>query len=392
MKTWLILLVSIATTIAADFPDTVLPQTCGVNIHFTRGHEKDLDLIAAAGFKFVRMDFTWELIEQKRGEYDWSHYDELTRNLKQRGLRAIYILDYSNGLYEPEVESRNGVTQQSERRPGSPQHPESVAAFSRWAAAAAKHFHNERVVWEIFNEPNGFFWKPKPNVEQYTALALSVSKAIRAADRRATIVAPATAGVPLDFLEPFLKSGVLEYIDGVSIHPYRGLPPETAGPDYQKVRELIDRYAPKGKKNKIPILSGEWGYSSNQGGYAPETQAAYLARQQLFNLLNGIPLSIWYDWKNDGPDPKEAEHNFGTVTSDLEPKPSYRAIQKLTSELAGYRVVRRLPTEKENDFVLLCRNKKGMQKVAVWTTDKPHEIETNGKNFQLTATPEYFVY
>jgi hypothetical protein len=26
-----------------------------VNIHFTRGHERDLDLIAAAGFKFIRI-------------------------------------------------------------------------------------------------------------------------------------------------------------------------------------------------------------------------------------------------------------------------------------------------------------------------------------------------
>ncbi len=37
---------------AADLPELVLPQGVGVNIHFTRGHERDLDLIAAAGFKF----------------------------------------------------------------------------------------------------------------------------------------------------------------------------------------------------------------------------------------------------------------------------------------------------------------------------------------------------
>jgi hypothetical protein len=28
----------------------------GINIHFTKGHEKELDMIAAAGFKFIRMD------------------------------------------------------------------------------------------------------------------------------------------------------------------------------------------------------------------------------------------------------------------------------------------------------------------------------------------------
>jgi hypothetical protein len=38
-----------------------LNKVCsGVNIHFTKGHEKDLDMIAAAGFKFIRMDLVWE--------------------------------------------------------------------------------------------------------------------------------------------------------------------------------------------------------------------------------------------------------------------------------------------------------------------------------------------
>ena len=67
---------------------SVLPAGVGVNIHFVKGHEHDLDLIAAAGFKFVRMDFTWAGIERKQGDYDWSGYDELTANLEKRGLRA----------------------------------------------------------------------------------------------------------------------------------------------------------------------------------------------------------------------------------------------------------------------------------------------------------------
>ena len=43
-------------------------QICaGVNIHFVTGHEKDLDLIAAAGFKFIRMDFGWQGTERVKG-------------------------------------------------------------------------------------------------------------------------------------------------------------------------------------------------------------------------------------------------------------------------------------------------------------------------------------
>jgi hypothetical protein len=62
----------------ADFPDLVLPQGVRVNIHFTRGHERDLDLIAAAGFRFVRMDFSWGGTERTPGTYHWADYDGLT--------------------------------------------------------------------------------------------------------------------------------------------------------------------------------------------------------------------------------------------------------------------------------------------------------------------------
>src|SRR6185369_8980216 len=88
---------------AHELPEAILPAGVGVNIHFVRGHEKDLDLIAAAGFRFIRMDFGWSGIEKKKGEYDWSGYAELLANLDRRGIRAVLILDYSNPLYEQEV-------------------------------------------------------------------------------------------------------------------------------------------------------------------------------------------------------------------------------------------------------------------------------------------------
>ncbi len=204
MKTALICLVctfSILAVPAADLPELVIPQGVGVNIHFTRGHEKDLDLIAAAGFKFIRMDFGWGGTERKKGEYNWADYDELTANLEKRGLRPLYILDYSNGLWEETVVSTNAITHRQQRDTASPQHPESVAAFARWAAAAAQHFKDRRVIWEIWNEPNIFFWKPKPDVQQYNTLALAVCKAVRAVDPTATIVGPATSEVPMKFLE-----------------------------------------------------------------------------------------------------------------------------------------------------------------------------------------------
>lgn len=366
------------TSRSGEIPEPILPAGVGVNIHFVTGQEKDLDLIAAAGCRFVRMDFHWEATEPRKGEYHWAGYEELLSNLEKRGLRAILILDYSHHLYEEAVTSTHPITGASHKTTASPQHPGSVAAFARWAAAAAKHFRGRRVLWEIWNEPNIHFWNPKPDVKQYTALALATAKAIRQADPRATIIAPASSGFPWEFLETFFQSGVLEYLDAVSVHPYRNPknPPETAAGDYQRLRTMIDRYAPASERRTIPILSGEWGYSTHKQGVSLETQAAFAARQQLSNLLNGVPLSIWYDWKNDGPDPNENEHNFGTVLPDLKPKPAYVAIQTLTRELSGYRIVRRRSLPSDKDYVLLCAGPAARsKKLVAWTLGEPHSVK-----------------
>jgi len=277
-----------------EIPGPVLPAGVGVNIHFVTGHSQDLDLIAAAGFRFVRMDFAWESIETTKDNYDWSAYEELLSNLDARHLRALFILDYSHALYEEEVTSPHPITGKSHKTTASPQHEQSINAFARWAAASAKHFRGRHIIWEIWNEPNGHFWSPKPDAKQYTTLALATCKAIRGADAHATIVGPASAGFPWEFLQTFLQSGVLEYLDAVTVHPYRDhtKPPETASADFETLRQMIERSAPESKKGTIPILSGEWGYSSHEKGVSLKSQGAFAARQQLSNLLNGVPLSI----------------------------------------------------------------------------------------------------
>jgi hypothetical protein len=378
-RVWLLLLcLTSLFSRASDIPEPVIPAGVGVNIHFVTGHEDELDLIQSAGFKFVRMDFSWTGTERTKGTYDWHEYEQLLDNLDKRGLRAILILDYSHPLYEASVVCTNPMDNQLHTSTAAPQHPESIAAFVKWAAAGVEHFRGRHVLWEIWNEPNIEFWSPHGDAGQYATLALAVCKSIRSTTPDATIIGPATSQLPWDFLETVFKAGVLEYFDAVSVHPYRRAdrPPESAAADFHRLRELIERYAPESRKNKIPILSGEWGYaSSSTKGVSLETQAAFAVRQQLSNLLEGVPLSIWYDWKNDGDDPAEREHNFGTVLSDLKPKPAYLAIQIMIRQLAGYRIARRLPLDSDQDYAVLCTSGDGPQKIAAWTLGDAHAVQ-----------------
>lgn len=367
---WLSLTLFLAGTARPDaLPPPVIPQCVGVNIHFTGAPARDLDGLQRGGFGWIRMDFFWEGIEKVKGQYDFSAYDKLVAGLAERGIKPLFILDYGNALYQQ----------------GAPRSPEARAAFARFAAAAVRHYKGKPILWEIWNEPNGGFWSPRANVLEYRQLAFETAKAIKEADPKATLMAPGTSGIPLDFLESVFQTGILRYLDAVSLHPYRGEAPETATRDYPAVRRLIQQYAPPGKS--IPLVSSEWGYSTVN--LPEETQAQYLARQWLSNLADGVRLSIWYDWHEDGTDPKENEHHFGTVRFDYTPKPAFLAAQRLTQALNGYRFVKRLSIESKSDYLLLFAHGTSV-KLAYWTTAEDHAVSLNGgRQLTLTRSPQY---
>ena len=365
-----------------SLPSSVVPEGLGVNIHFTDARPGELEMLAAGGFHWVRMDFSWSGTEKHRGEYDFSAYDRLLTALEARKMRALFILDYGNQLYEPD----RAVATAAGRR-----------AFSRWAAAAAAHFKGHGILWEIWNEPNISFWQPKPNVDDYAALALAAAEAIQEAAPGEAVIGPATSEVDLKFLEGCFKAGLLNWWDAVSVHPYRQRGPEDAENDYLKLRKLIAQYAPKDKS--IPILSGEWGYSSAWQNFDDAKQGRMLARQWLVNLANHTPLSIWYDWHDDGNDPQEAEHHFGTVANEYhaggspvyEPKPAYFAAKTLTSVLRGFQFTKRLALGRPDDYALLF-SKGDELRLAVWTASpapRPVRIRSSRCEFEvITHTGE----
>ncbi len=359
---------------ATGLPGPNVPDGLGVNIHFTDPRPGEMEMLAAAGFRWVRMDFAWEYTERTQGQYDFAAYDHLMAELDKHHVRVIFIIDYSNRHYD------GGQ---------SPASDEGRLAMARWAAAAVKHFRGRGVVWEMYNEPNIFFWRPKPDVQQYTKLALEVGRAL-AVTPNETYIGPATSTIDFKFLETCFQAGLLKYWSAVSVHPYRQEGPEAAAGQYDRLRQLIDRYAPKGKK--IPIISGEWGYSSAWKNFDETRQGKMLPRQWLTNLAYHVPILIWYDWHDDGTNAAEPEHHFGVVGFPYDasrrpvyqPKPAYLAAKTLTTALDGFHFDKRLPPADGKDY-LYAFAKDGRLRYAVWTTAKEHAVRlaVNGSRWQV---------
>jgi hypothetical protein len=339
-----------------------IPQGLGVNIHFTDPRPGEVKMIADAGFRWVRMDFKWDVTERERDRYDFADYDRLMKALDEYKINALFILDYGNPLYDNGAPPRTAETQQ---------------AFVRWASAAARHFSNRGVTWEIYNEPNNsMFWPPRPNVNEYVALALAVGRTFRSEAPNEKLIGPAVSEIDFSFLEACFKAGLLDYWAAVSVHPYRHSDPETTAFEYCRLRKLIQAYRFRsGSDRVIPIISSEWGYSSVWRSMSEEKQAVLLAREMLTNVANEIPISIWYDWRDDGSDPGEPEHHFGLVRNAYqsgrdqvyEVKPAYRAAKTFSEFFNGYVLEQRRPVGRDDDYALAF-SKAGDRRFAAWTT------------------------
>jgi hypothetical protein len=390
------LLQSSASTVPSD-ATPFGPNALGVNIHFTTPLPGEMEMLAQAGFRWVRMDFDWASTESEPGQYDFSKYDGLLSDLDPYRIRAVLILDYTNPLYDQNY---------------SPYNEDGRTAFANWAAAAATHFAGRRVIWEMYNEPDLTWTQPSgadgSRAENYAKLALAVGRSLRAATPKEIYVGPALSYLMhLPFLEASLKMGLLDYWSGVTIHPYRQCPPETietgmcvngSAPKttYAEIQSMIEKYLPPGKT--VPLLSGEWGYSTYWGCCDEETTAKFLPRELLTNLANHVPLSIWYDWRDDPRDPSDPEQShFGVVLRRyypnripvFDPKPAYISAKTINTVLRGYCFDRRLKIGGREDFVLVFKNPDGDFLLAAWTKGRGHEVVVPAKSGQHFSDKSY---
>lgn len=217
----------------------------------------ELNDFYALGAPMVRADLLWSQVEQVKGSYNFSVFDNLVSTFASQGIKVHFNLLYNNALYAPSTKS--GITTQTNRD-----------AFLKFARAAAAYFKDRVACWEIWNEPNeAKFWS-SPNAADYVALVAQVAPAIKGVSPSAYVVSAGISQFDWTFIDAMLSGGVLTYVDGFAVHPYRArYEPETVKDDWATLLSKINAHKPSGKT--IDLYSSEWGYSTynNNGFKAP---------------------------------------------------------------------------------------------------------------------------
>lgn len=381
-------------------PPLVVPQGLGVNIKSSFMSAEELDKLAAAGFRVVRFDLPWNIVETSKGQYEFAkgqqNFDRLVDETAKRGIRVLYIMAYGNALYCDKGDKGEVF---------GPYTPEQRKAFANYAAAAAKHFAGKGVIFEIWNEPNhANFWKTGKEKgdtpsQLWSELAKVVIPAMRQADPNATIVGPALSGPSqgevfdanvvaansMNFLKDAAATGVLQQLDAVSIHAYRDWWPETFLVQHEEIRKLFAQY-----KVDRPLFNGEqgwatwfhWGAHGGKGRMSEQgnglrwptrdQQASYLVRNYLMNQSLGMPITVWYCWPEEdmATPPPHLPNNMGMGLMDRggNPKQNYFAAKAMSEVLAGYSFVERVRSADPQDWLLKFK-KNDATIVVVWAEE-----------------------
>ena len=275
-----------------------------------------------AGVKWSREGFSWGRIEPRKGEFDWKYYDNLVATAKRHGI-SIYGLLHGWAAWT------------------NPYTPESIEEFCRSAEAVVAHYADDILFWEVWNEPNIFFWQgPR---DMYAELLKRAYAAIRKANPKAKVLGCSTAGIDHKFIKRTMELGAP--FDILTIHPYRTVLDDAAFiSDLKKVAELVKR--PDGSLREVWITEMGWTtnvpHNTMSQDFQPTTQrrqAELLARAYIDAVASGVAPNIsWYDFRNDGVDPINFEHNLGVITRDFRIRPAYRAYATVTRMLQGKRV------------------------------------------------------
>ncbi|MBR4249578.1 MAG: beta-galactosidase, partial [Verrucomicrobia bacterium] len=148
----------IYSTWLGDFPRNTdftkdMDSPFGMGVYLYRLPMDQMETVARkaaeAGVKWTREEFNWSILQPRRGDYNWVHFDHLVDVAEKYGIQVYGITAYWSGWTKPYTE-------------------EGIQEYLEYLKACVTRYKGRIHHWEIWNEPNIFFWQgPK---EMYTDL------------------------------------------------------------------------------------------------------------------------------------------------------------------------------------------------------------------------------
>ncbi|MEQ7920882.1 hypothetical protein ABQX22_16920 [Xanthomonas sp. WHRI 1810A] len=345
------------------------PFILGIGTHlmnFETPPRPALELAADAGITALKDDAFWSMAEPAPGQLrivpQWRNYLSTASSLN---LSLLTILDYSTSFHD-NAKPREGVVK---------------AAYLKYVDYVASQLGNQVNYYEIWNEWDLDAPKDAQLAADYAALVRDAVPLIRKHTHGqngtpAKILAGSVTpqGMDFGFADHLIDAGMLDLVDGLSVHPYA----HCAGMGQNNPESWVnwmrqyERHIRTKAGRDVPLYLTEMAWPSHTGncGNTADTQAAYMARIMFFSrTIPNIKAMWWYDLINDGADRGDQEHNFGLLNEDLSPKPAYAVLKVISPFIKDFTYEPSLSVWENNQYLL--HFKKGKEQVVVaWSGGK----------------------
>ncbi|WP_158672197.1 hypothetical protein [Bradyrhizobium guangdongense] len=335
--------------------------------------------IKQLGLNSFRDDFPWSDFETAGRRMGFTpRLGRLEAQVRSGVARPLLILAFGHHLVP---NSSPPTTDEARQR------------FADYAAAAAQSVVAQHPLFELWNEWNLAAKKDAAfSPENYLALAEATRPAVKRVAPNAPFLVGALGDDPgWTWTEKMLRTGVLQYADGASIHLYNFC----MGPSKRTSAEIIERLtafhrlvgqASGNPDFPIYVTETGWTTATNKCRVSEQAQADNTAQLILWastaaRWLKGIWL---YELKDSGKNPSELEHNFGLFRFDNSPKPVACATQGawafIRSSLSAER------RELASGVVSINASTASGARVAVWSEAPDRRYEIRLKDDQEGAT------
>ncbi len=332
----------------------------------------NLEMIDKAGFSSVRSEVSWNLYEPVAGERALpENYAEEVKRRKEKGLGHLEIIAYDNTALSVGL---------------PPVTDKELKLFAEYAVNVIGdlvEIYGDNLQVEIWNEYNntpGHFNMIQATPEDYANMLKYTYPAIKARYPNVFVWGLDMYKIDNAWAERVFAAGGLEYMDGISLHPYNSNEtPDNGGQVAQtaELKKIIKKYTDK----DIKLLATEWGYSAMNYGAFPSkrNQGSYIVRQQVLNIAYDMYESIYWYTVNDGGDMSDSlEYNFGLLKGPdtkipYGVKPSYLAIANYNKLMTNAEFVDKLDIGKDITAYKF-RLVDGRDCVVAWKVNEGEEI------------------
>lgn len=315
---------------------TYAKMDIGVATHlsaYNQPSDEYREIIKNLGFDSVRDGFSWNSIQNETGKLNLSkervNSDEFfaKNSLPSDDISTLFVLGYGSNFYT---------------QGGYPQNREQVDKFVDYVAWVAKRYKGKVKYYEIWNE-----WllgtgvaskKNKPDDEIFLYLVKKSSEKIKEIDPNAVVLTGSVNPLhknEVKWLNGLIDKGLMNYVDGISIHPYAFNEPENVrDPEGSFIAlDSFDDSLTNKVGKPVSLYITEMGYPTGSeftGGVSNVISAQNIVKYTLLAASKKYVKGLWwYDLMDDGPDKTNKEHNFGLLNLDGSEKESAQLIKKL---------------------------------------------------------------